>query len=51
MQEAEKALENPLDIPSAESLFSDVPDLNLDKALKIAKNRIEWKNLSPSKRC
>ncbi len=31
--------------------FGDVPDLNIDKALKIAKNRIEWKNLRPSKRC
>ena len=37
--------------PTAESLFSDVPDLNIDKALKIAMNRIEWKNLRPSKRC
>ncbi len=43
VQEAEKALEKPLDTPTAESLFGDVPDLNIDKALKIAKNRIEWK--------
>ncbi len=28
---------------TAESLFGDVPELNIDKALKIAKNRIEWK--------
>ncbi len=37
--------------PTAESLFGVVPDLNIDKALIIAKNRIEWKNLRPSKRC
>ncbi len=51
MQEAEKALEKPLDTRTAESLFGDVPDLNIDKALKIAKNRIEWKTRRPSKRC
>ncbi len=34
-----------------ESLFGDVPDINIDKALKIVKNRIGWKNLRPSKRC
>ncbi len=37
--------------PTAEPLFGDVPDANIDKALRIAKNRIEWKNLRPSKRC
>ncbi len=37
--------------PTAESFFGEVPDLNIDKAFQIAKNRIEWKNLRPSKRC
>ncbi len=35
-------------IQKAESRFGDVPGLNIDEALKIAKNRIEWKNLRPS---
>ncbi len=37
--------------PAAESRFGDIPDLNIDRALKMAKVRIEWRSLRPSKLC
>ncbi len=37
--------------PTPESLYGDVPNLDIATASKIAKDRTEWKKLRPSKRC
>ncbi len=37
--------------PTPESIFGDVPDLNITKAILDAKNRSKWKKLRPSSRC
>ncbi len=37
--------------PTPESLYGDVPNLDIATATKIAKEKIEWKKLRPSKRC
>ncbi len=34
-----------------ESLYAEVPNLDVATATKIAKDRIEWKRLRKSKRC
>ncbi len=34
-----------------ESLFSDVPDLDVHTAINLAMNRVEWKENIPSRRC
>ncbi len=51
VQEAEKAARSVTAVRQINSriLFGDAPDLNIDKALKIAKNRIEWKTLGNRK--
>ncbi len=36
--------------PTPESLYGDVPKLDIAAATKIAKDRIGWKKLRPSKR-
>ncbi len=37
--------------PKPESIFGDLIDLDVNEAISLAKDRIEWKKNRPSKRC
>ncbi len=37
--------------PTKESLFGDIPDLDVEKAIENAGGREKWKKIGPSQRC
>ncbi len=37
--------------PTKESLYGDIPDLDVEKAIEIAKDREKWKKIRPPQRC
>ncbi len=37
--------------PTKESLYGDIPDLGVEKAIEIAQDREKWKKIRPSQRC
>ncbi len=37
--------------PTPESIFGDLIDTDVDKAISLAKDRVEWKRNRPSKLC
>ncbi len=37
--------------PIKESLYGDIPDLDVEKAIETARDREKWKKIRPSQRC
>ncbi len=37
--------------PEKESLFGDIPNLNVEQAIETARDREKWKKLRPTRRC